>query len=102
MTAAQAGPWSGKEPQFNAPVPAAIDDWATTAQQGNLAVQAAQIAQRLAEMDIDKEQAGHLPTLDLIAAHGRSALMDRLIGSVADRLLETVGTDLLVVRPPRR
>jgi outer membrane protein len=73
LTAAQAGPWSGKEPQFSAPVPAAIDDWATTAQQGNLAVQAAQIAQRLAEMDIDKERAGHLPTLDLIAAHGRFA-----------------------------
>ena len=39
--------------------------------------------------------------LTVIAAHGRSALFDRLIGSVADRLLETVGTDLLVVRPPR-
>ena len=26
----------------------------------------------------------------VIAAHGRSALIDRLIGSVADRLLETV------------
>lgn len=73
LTAAQARPWSGKEPQFSAPVPAAIGAWATTAQQGNLAVQRAQIAQRLAEMDIDKEQAGHLPTLDLIAAHGRFA-----------------------------
>ena len=40
--------------------------------------------------------------LTVIAAHGRSALIDRLIGSVADRLLETVGTDLLVVRPARR
>lgn len=39
--------------------------------------------------------------LTVIAAHGRSALRDRLIGSVADRLLETVGTDLLVVRPRR-
>lgn len=39
--------------------------------------------------------------LTVIAAHGRSALIDRLIGSVADRLLETVATDLLVVRPPR-
>ena len=37
--------------------------------------------------------------LTVIATHGRSALLDRLIGSVADRLLETVGTDLLVVRP---
>lgn len=37
--------------------------------------------------------------LTVIAAHGRSALMDRLLGSVAQRLLETVGTDLLLVRP---
>ena len=35
----------------------------------------------------------------VIATHGRSALRDRLLGSVADRLLETVGTDLLVVPP---
>lgn len=39
--------------------------------------------------------------LTVIAAHGRSALLDRLIGGVADRLLETVDTDLLVVRPAR-
>jgi nucleotide-binding universal stress UspA family protein len=39
--------------------------------------------------------------LTVIAAHGRSPLLDRLIGSVADRLLETVDTDLLVVRPAR-
>ncbi|MDE2381710.1 MAG: universal stress protein [Lysobacterales bacterium] len=37
--------------------------------------------------------------LTVIATHGRSALRDRLLGSVADRLLETVGTDLLVVPP---
>ena len=39
--------------------------------------------------------------LTVIASHGRNALVDRLIGSVADRLLETVGNDLLVVRAPR-
>lgn len=39
--------------------------------------------------------------LTVIAAHGRSTLIDRLIGSVADRLLETVATDLLVVRAQR-
>lgn len=37
--------------------------------------------------------------LTVIASHGRSKLMDTLMGSVAERLLETVGTDLLVVRP---
>lgn len=40
--------------------------------------------------------------LTVIASHGRSALLDRLLGSVAQRLIETAGTDLLVVRgaPP--
>ncbi|MDE2407928.1 MAG: universal stress protein [Xanthomonadaceae bacterium] len=37
--------------------------------------------------------------LTVIASHGRSKLLDKLVGSVAERLLETVGTDLLVVRP---
>lgn len=75
LTASQVLPSSGlsKDLKFTAPVPAVIGDWANTAQEGNLVVQAAQIAQRLAEMEIDKEQAGHLPTLDLIAAHGRFA-----------------------------
>ena len=43
----------------------------------------------------------HATDLTVIASHGRSGLMDRLLGSVADRLLETVGTDLLLVRPTR-
>ena len=34
----------------------------------------------------------------LMASHGRNRLVDRLIGSVATRLLETVPNDLLVVR----
>lgn len=39
----------------------------------------------------------HATELTIITSHGRSALMDRLLGSVAGRLLETVGTDLLVI-----
>ncbi len=39
--------------------------------------------------------------LTVIATHGRGALLSRLIGSVAERLLETTGTDLLVVPPAR-
>lgn len=38
--------------------------------------------------------------LVVIGSHGRARLVDKLIGSVATRLLETVPTDLLVVRTP--
>lgn len=39
--------------------------------------------------------------LTVIASHGRSALFDILIGSVARRLLEAVPGDVLLVRDPR-
>ena len=49
-----------------------------------------------------REHARTVPTdLTVIASHGRSALMDKLMGSVAERLLETVGSDLLIVRSQR-
>lgn len=49
-----------------------------------------------------REHARETPTdLTVIASHGRTALMDKLMGSVAERLLETVSTDLLIVRPQR-
>lgn len=39
--------------------------------------------------------------LVVVATHGRSALFDLLIGSVARRLVETLETDTLLVRDPR-
>lgn len=42
--------------------------------------------------------------IDLIAlgTHGRGALFDILIGSIAKRILETAATDVLLVRDPQR
>ncbi|CAI8859539.1 MULTISPECIES: TolC family outer membrane protein [Pseudomonas] len=59
--------------RFQGPQPALIGTWAEQAQQHNLKVQAAQIKRLVAEKEIDKQQAGHLPTVDLVAAHGRFA-----------------------------
>ncbi len=39
--------------------------------------------------------------LVIVATHGRGALFDLLIGSVARRIVETVETDTLLVRDPR-
>lgn len=38
--------------------------------------------------------------LAIIASHGRNALFDLLLGSVAQRMLATVQTDMLIVREP--
>ena len=49
---------------------------------------------RLVRQQVDHDGA----ELVVMASHGRSRLLDRLVGSVAQRLLETSNTDTLVVR----
>ncbi|MCB6183855.1 TolC family outer membrane protein [Leeia sp. TBRC 13508] len=47
-------------------------DWQNTAQQDSLAVKAGLIQKSIAEEEIKRVKAGHLPTLDLVANSGRS------------------------------
>lgn len=61
----------GHDIHFQTPEPASADAWASQAQTSSLSVQAAELVQRTAHMGIERERAGHLPTVDLIAAHGR-------------------------------
>lgn len=58
---------------FSGPQPARLAAWADQARQHNLKVQAAEVRQLIAEQEVEKQKAGHLPTLDLVAAHGRFA-----------------------------
>ncbi|WP_256645729.1 universal stress protein [Thermomonas paludicola] len=65
---------------------------------GDAATGWASLAQAGGPVRLLREHARTASTeLTVIASHGRTALLDRLMGSVAERLLETVGTDLLVV-----
>lgn len=56
---------------FQAPVPANVEDWAANARDASLQVQASQIKLRIAEKNVDKQNAEHLPTVDMVAAYGR-------------------------------
>lgn len=56
---------------FSAPQPPRLETWAEQARQYNLRVQAAELRRLIAEQETEKQQAGHLPSLDLVAAHGR-------------------------------
>lgn len=56
--------------RIDLPQPAAIEDWSLAAAQDNFDVQAAGIAVQLAAKEIDKQRAGHLPTLDLVVGQG--------------------------------
>lgn len=52
------------------PDPKNIDEWTATALNKNLEIAAAQMETAIAQDEIQRQQAGHLPTLDIIGGHG--------------------------------
>ncbi|NMF90626.1 TolC family outer membrane protein [Aromatoleum petrolei] len=55
------------------PQPDSIAEWATAAEQGSYAVQAQQIAREIAEREVERNRAGHYPTLDVVAARSHNS-----------------------------
>lgn len=55
------------------PVPDDMAQWANLAEQGNIGIQVAETAREVARREVEKQRAGHYPTVDLVASHGRSA-----------------------------
>lgn len=55
------------------PQPADINKWVESAEGANLTVQSAQLGLEIATKEVEKQRAGHLPTLDLVATRGRSS-----------------------------
>ena len=58
---------------MTAPQPADMDQWVAVAESGATAVQIAQVGLEIARREIEKQRAGHYPTLDLVATRGHSA-----------------------------
>ncbi len=75
--------------QISPPQPNDIGKWAESAETGNAVVQQAQAGLEIASQEVDKQRAGHYPTLDLVAARGRSAQT----GSLANPFMPSVGSD---------
>jgi len=86
--------------QIQRPQPDDMGQWVSAAEQGNLAVQASKAAYEIADREVGKQRAGHLPTLDLVASRGRSSLQTTLaVGIVrpgSDTDATTVGLQLAV------
>ncbi len=53
------------------PEPASMDSWVQQAESGNLGVVAQGIGAEIAKLDVKRARAGHHPTLDAVASHGR-------------------------------
>lgn len=74
-----------KDAQLTQPQPNDMNQWVAAAEKDSLAVQIQQANADLAEREVDKQRAGHYPTLDLVANAGNS----KAYGSTAFGLLDT-------------
>lgn len=79
------------------PQPADIGQWVAVAESGNLGVRLAQTNFEIASREIEKQRAGHYPTLDLVATHGRSGSgFSSTSGGGVDTKSSTIGLQLSV------
>jgi outer membrane protein len=79
------------------PQPDDIGKWVESAEAGGLTVQLGQLGLEIASKEVDKQRAGHYPTLDLVATRGRSsATNSATLGYGSDSDSTTVGLQLAI------
>jgi outer membrane protein len=103
----------GKEPEglktvksgvrLASPQPADIEKWAEMAESGSANVQIFQAVYEIATREIEKQRAGHYPTLDLVATQGRSSTTNTTVtgagigsGFGSDTNTNTIGLQLSI------
>ncbi|MFZ6653676.1 TolC family outer membrane protein [Undibacterium sp. TJN19] len=59
--------------KLSEPQPAVIDAWVDSAEKQNFGVVASQVGIEFAKREIERNRAGHYPTVDLLASTGRSS-----------------------------
>ena len=99
LTGKEADTLKGLRPgvQIGAPQPADIGQWVSSAEAGNLGVQIAQTSLDVSGREIEKQRAGHYPTLDLVATHGKTGSgfsSSSLTGGGVDTKSSTIGLQL--------
>jgi len=84
--------------QIGRPQPDDIFKWVESAEQGSLAVQLSQTGLEIAAREMEKQRAGHYPTLDLVASRGRSSATASTLtsGSGSDTDSTTIGLQLAI------
>jgi len=83
--------------QLAPPQPADIGKWVELAETGSASVQIYQALQEIAQREVEKQRAGHYPTLDLVATHGTSATgFSSTTGSGVDSKSNTIGLQLAI------
>ena len=85
-----------KDAELNPPVPNKLADWVSAAETGSLPVVIQQALTEIAAREVDKQRAGHYPTLDLVANQGSTkSFTNNTLGTV-DADTRNIGLQLNV------
>jgi outer membrane protein len=85
--------------QLNPPQPNAMEQWVETAEKQNFTVQIQEAALQVASREVQRNRAGHLPTLDLVGTYGETAagvILATTSGLGYDTRGSTIGVQLTV------
>lgn len=95
---------TGKEPttlapprkgaELSPPQPNDMKEWVAAAEKGGIAVQVQQAAASIAAREVDKQRAGHYPTLDLVASAGSNKSYGSTSFGLLDSDTKNVGLQL--------
>lgn len=94
----------GKEPgalattrqdaQLSAPQPNDMNQWVAAAEKDSLGVQLQQLIADIAAREVDKQRAGHYPTVDLVANYGHSKTLASTSLGIGETDYQNVGVQL--------
>lgn len=84
-----------KEAELTPPEPASMSTWVAAAEKDSITVQIQQLAADIAAREVDKQRAGHYPTVDLVANYGHSKSFASTLGML-DTDFQNVGVQLNV------
>ena len=85
-----------KDTNLMAPQPADMSQWVAAAEKDSITVQVQQAAADIAAREVDKQRAGHYPTVDLVANKGHSKTFASTTFGLLDTDYQNVGIQLNV------
>ena len=83
-----------KDAQMSPPQPADMKAWAAAAEKDSIAVQVQVAAAEIAAREVDKQRAGHYPTVDLVANLGNTTTFGSTVTGSLDTDFKNVGLQM--------
>ena len=83
-----------REAEISPPQPADMKQWAAAAEADNINVQIQKAALEIASREVDRQRAGHYPTLDLVANQGSSTAFASTAAGMLETDFQNIGIQL--------